>query len=209
MRAVLFLGAGYSAPFGNPTMNQFMGYAAKTLDSTEREFLGELALEAARANRMLESSPTTLEDILSFAVMGDRLRLYGDDGQERSPPLRKILQHIYSRIDFPDDYTQSYWGRFKALKRFLDTFELDLQSHIAAVVTTNDDLNAESAISFLGSRAALPFEYDVLELPQNWQRDQGHTLYEPPLGEGMRRVKDGTPLYKLHGSVSWFARRGA
>jgi hypothetical protein len=66
MNIVLFLGAGFSAPFGLPTMNQFLEEVSRSdrITPEDREFIGQLVLEARRANSILESSPTNLEDIL-------------------------------------------------------------------------------------------------------------------------------------------------
>ena len=65
MRVVLFLGAGFSVPFGLPTMDQFFAAAesSKRISDEDKTFLNELRLESRQANSFLQSSPTNLEDI--------------------------------------------------------------------------------------------------------------------------------------------------
>jgi len=43
---VLFSGAGFSAPFGCPTMNEFFYYADEYLEEDDNAFLSGLLLEA-------------------------------------------------------------------------------------------------------------------------------------------------------------------
>ena len=80
MRIVLFLGAGFSKEFKLPVMNEFFAFAdsSRKLDDQEKKLLNRLVLDARRANSFLQSSPTNVEDILSFCVMNDRLLLNED-----------------------------------------------------------------------------------------------------------------------------------
>ena len=66
MKIVLFLGAGFSAPFGLPVMDKFtrVAHDSGRLSKEDLEFLDELIREARSANAFLISSPTNLEDIL-------------------------------------------------------------------------------------------------------------------------------------------------
>jgi hypothetical protein len=188
MRIVLFLGAGFSAPFGLPTMNEFFRVAEDSprIDDAQKEFLRELRLEARHANAFLQSSPTNLEDILSLAVMGDRVGLMGKDGVERAPTIKRILQRIYTTTVGSDQY----WNQFDVFKSFLD-FDLNTQDHELSIVTTNYDLNIESAL-ITNNRSTFP------------------GFQVKPVETGECRVKSsfydqqGIPVFKLHGSVNWF-----
>ena len=130
MKVVFFLGAGFSAPFGQPVMNSFLEVArySNRISPKEKEFLDALVLEARRANAMLESSSTNLEDILSFAVMADRLGLMEDDEEPRGPRLKRILQRIYSDVN-PNEYFE----RYNRAKEFFRLKSFDGVS----IITTN------------------------------------------------------------------------
>lgn len=52
-------------------MNEFFYYADEYLEEDDNAFLSGLLLEPTVANSVLESSPTNLEDILSFAIIGN------------------------------------------------------------------------------------------------------------------------------------------
>ena len=197
MSTVLFCGAGFSAPFGQPTMNNFLHYAYDKLGERDSSFIRELVLDARRANSMLESSPTNLEDMLSFAVMGDRLQLFDSKGEPRGPRLQRILQSIYSYL--PDEGFEKYWGRYEVMKEFLGLKERrDFEGF--TVITTNYDINLESAFRHCGAPCSLPFEYNEhvnkkLQLTGN--------IY------ASNKSKKGPPIYKLHGSVNWFENESA
>ena len=187
MNVVFFLGAGFSAPFGQPVMNNFLEAArySNRISPQEKEFLEELVLEARRVNSMLESSPTNLEDILSFAVMGDRLSLVGSAKEPRGPKLKRILQRIYSD---PIADPAIYWDSYDWVKDFLKLGAHYLNKEVS-IITTNYDLNIESAFYWMDTAAKLPFEY------------QEHIDYQYV---GSLYKEDGVPLFKLHGSVNWF-----
>src|SRR5437016_5805381 len=112
MRVTLFLGAGFSAAFGHPVMDSFLGFAdaSPRISNEDRDLLGRLILEARRANSFLESSPTNLEDILTFSEMGERLALT-DGGGNRTERLKQLIQRIYTTA--PPSAT--YWSRYERL----------------------------------------------------------------------------------------------
>ena len=184
MNVVLFLGAGFSAHFGQPTMNQFLYYALERLNDSEKNFLLKIVLEARAANSMVESSPTNLEDMLSLVVMGDRLGLYNEE--PRSPQLKKILQKIYSYLDH--DQVESFWNRSDDFRSFLGVSDTKKINDLS-IITTNYDLNIECAL-YKSAKVKLPFEArhhnDNINLVDRLYSEQG------------------VPLYKLHGSVNWF-----
>lgn len=188
MKLTLFLGAGFSAPFGHPTMNTFLGFAdsCKRITKDDRAFLGSLVLEARRANSFLESSPTNLEDILSFSEMGDRLKLTDKD-EDRNSRLRSIVGRIYTAIP----PVEKYWPRYHSLATLIGNKPDDLKREDLSFITTNYDLNIESACYHLGAPVDPGFNL--------CQTDKGNVQVT-----GRLYQTGGIPLYKLHGSVNWY-----
>ena len=179
MKIVLFLGAGFSAPYDLPVMNRFLAVAERSgrLTADQKALLRELTIEARQANSFLLSSPTNLEDILSFAMMGERLWGGTEEGS-RLRGVRRILQRVYTEVGD----LSVFWSRYDALRRFLGFEPRELQ-HELRIVTTNYDLNAECALRHLSMYA--------------------HPGFPAPAGNFYQEV--GVPVYKLHGSVNWFA----
>ena len=192
MHLTLFLGAGFSAAFGHPVMDGFLGFAdsCKRLSEEDRSFLGTLILEARGANSFLESSPTNLEDILSFSEMGERLGLT-KDGENRNHRLREIVRKIYTTAP----PSERYWERYEILKKLVGP-ELRKCKSGLSFVTTNYDLNIESACFFLGTQVNPGFELHRVDQKRKVQVIMN--CYDPR----------GIPLYKLHGSVNWYPTDG-
>ncbi len=188
MNLTLFLGAGFSAAFGHPVMDTFLGFAdsCKRITKDDRDFLGCLVLEARRANSFLESSPTNLEDILSFSEMGDRLKLTEKD-ENRNSRLRSIVGRIYTAIP-PEE---EYWPRYTALTNLLGNKADDFKREGLSFITTNYDLNIESACYYLHAPVDPGFNL--------CQTDKGNVVVT-----GRLYQTGGIPLYKLHGSVNWY-----
>jgi hypothetical protein len=159
-------------------MNNFHVAAEATASITdpEREFLRELLLEARKANSFLESDPSNLEDILSFAVMADRL--YLADNESRGEKIRRILFKVYTKIHEPG----AFWKKFDDFADFL-TFDFRKNENNLFIVTTNYDLNIECALHRLSMYASPGFELK---------------------SAGPFYRTNGVPLFKLHGSVNWF-----
>ena len=187
LNLTFFLGAGFSAAFGHPVMDTFLGFAdgCKRLTDDDRNFLGRLVLEARRANSFLESSPTNLEDILSFSEMGDRLGLTSKD-ENRNSRLRSIVQKVYTTIPS----TEKYWDKYKQLATFLGVKPCDFKGSLS-FVTTNYDLNIECACWILGTQVDPGF---VIRREGTEGLNFKGQFYET----------GGTPLFKLHGSVNWY-----
>lgn len=187
MNLTLFLGAGFSAPFGHPVMDTFLGFAdsCERLTDDDRLFLGGLVLEARRANSFLESSPTNLEDILTFSEMGDRLGLV-KKSENRSQRFLKIVQKIYTTTP----PAKEYWDRYAALEKLVGS-KLDEFKGKLTFVTTNYDLNIESACVSLRTQTNPGFP---LVQVQSGEVQSLQNLYET----------SGIPLFKLHGSVNWY-----
>jgi len=188
MRIVLFLGAGFSAPFDLPVMDNFFSFAesSKRITDDDKKFIDDLRRDARQANSFLQSSPTNLEDILSFAVMGDRLGLKTATYSERSQKIKKILQKIYSEVSNVD----SYWKKYHSFKSFLG-FDLRQSEHALSIITTNYDLNIESALYSCNRTADPGFQLTQIT-------DGQYHVY------GNLYTANGIPLFKLHGSVNWY-----
>lgn len=187
MKVVLFLGAGFSAEFGHPVMNDFFAFADRSsrLSSEDKAFLGTLLLESRRANSFLQSSPTNLEDILSFAGMADRLGL-STSQPPREEQVRRILQTVYT--DYPED--SDYWSRYDVFSSFIGE-ELRSYQGDYSIITTNYDINIESALHRMNIRPCPGF--DLLEPGAN-SGHSTHSMYS----------ERGLSLFKLHGSVNWY-----
>jgi hypothetical protein len=147
-------------------------------------FLDKLVLEARRANSFLESSPTNIEDILSFSQMGERLGL--THGENRNHHLLEIIQKIYTTV--PPDL--EYWQRYQPFKKLIGAEPREFNGTLS-FVTTNYDLNIESACNSLRTYVNPGFEV--------------HTVKEGNVHTVSNFYDSGRiPLYKLHGSVNWY-----
>lgn len=187
MNIAFFLGAGFSSTFGHPVMNRFFSYvdASRKVSPDDKKFLDEMVLEARKASSFLHSSPTNLEDILSFFVMGQRLRLV-DSAEESSRRMRKILQAVYTDVG----QMKGHWERYDILKKFLGSV-LEEKALDLSVITTNYDLNIECALL----RLRVPFHPGFR-----------YSLKSSKFGQkvGDLYSNAGIPVYKLHGSVNWY-----
>jgi hypothetical protein len=187
MKLVLFLGAGFSAHFKHPVMDQFFNTAAASdrLSKDEKALIGQLILDARRANAFLESSPTNLEDILSFAEMGERLQLV-TEGPSRADALKQILAKVYSRVDS----AAAHERRGGNLNGFIGC-DPRVYAERLSFITTNYDLNVDFALWQLGTPAISA---------SNATQDAARKSDEAEL------YRSGGPaLFKLHGSLNWFA----
>jgi hypothetical protein len=187
MKVTLFFGAGFSAPYGHPVMNNFLSYldTCKRITEQDRNLVSALVLEARHANSFLESSPTNLEDILSFSVMSERLALV-KEGENRHQRLCEIIQKVYTSS--PD--VGKFWKRYSTFRSFIG-FDLDEPKHDLSFITTNYDLNIECACLFNHRRTNPGFYIKQIDSHPNLK---GDSIY----------LADGIPLYKLHGSINWF-----
>lgn len=188
MNLALFLGAGFSAPFGHPVMNAFLGHAdaSKRISDDERAFLGKIILEARRANSFMESSPTNLEDILTFSEMGERLGLTKEGAGNRGEQLKEILRKIYT----DPGSLQNYWDRYKVIETVLRHKLVEIKDNLS-IITTNYDLNVESTCVAL--RLPVDPGFEIVRV-------------KPPVSsiEQQYYIKGGVRVYKLHGSVNWY-----
>ncbi len=74
MSYVYFLGAGFSAAYGLPVMNQFFSVAreSKLLQTEEKKFLAEVQRFAHMGVRLITISRNNMEEILSFLEMAQQ-----------------------------------------------------------------------------------------------------------------------------------------
>lgn len=195
MKITLFLGAGFSAYFGHPVMDRFFGFAreCQRLTKEDIELMDALILESRRANSFLESSPTNLEDILSFAVMGERLQGPGL-GASRSDRFRVILHKVYTKLSTADSYWELH-GKHSIAKLLGADFPSLADS--LRIITTNYDLNVECSFHIHGQQLDPGFKISQLPLP-------------PSVPVVSRYYRTGAiQLHKLHGSVNWFPADGS
>jgi hypothetical protein len=190
MNIVLFLGAGYSAAYDFPIMNEFLSFAdsSQKIDKDDKDFIGRLVLEARRANSFLQSSPTNLEDILSFSVMADRLAFNKEENGSHNYRIRKILQKIFTQVN----YTRDFWSKFDNFKSFLSFNPQENNKHNLSIITTNYDLCIECSLLRLGLFTNPGFAFT--QIKDNKKLISVDKLYSP----------NGIPVFKLHGSVNWF-----
>jgi hypothetical protein len=187
MNLTLFLGAGFSAAFGHPVMDTFLGFAdsCQRLSDEDRSFLGKLVLEARRANSFLESSPTNIEDILSFSQMAERLHLI-ENGEDRKGHLLEIVQKIYTTAPPASEY----WKRYNVLSKLIGKEPGRFNGKLS-FITTNYDLNIESACIAFGAQVNPGFKF--------------HRVSKGNVRIINNFYNSGSiPLYKLHGSVNWY-----
>lgn len=74
MNLVLFLGAGFSKPFGLPVMTEFYDYAVgdrSPLDGQERKRVRDLRDMVRKSASMLDADEGNLEDLLSVSLFWD------------------------------------------------------------------------------------------------------------------------------------------
>jgi len=191
MRLVLFLGAGFSAPFGHPVMRQFNSFAqdSNRISDEEKSYLSELLRATRRANGMLASEAANLEDILTFALMRKRLDFEETIEHSESITIEKIIAKIYTSTPL----SGGFWERYNAFTQFLRLFQ-NFKGHELSIITTNYDINAECALYQMGKRASLPLPYETHS--GGSYIDEGNSLYS----------EKGVKLFKLHGSVNWYSK---
>ena len=102
------------------------------------------------------------------------------------PKIKKIIQKIYSGVSD----IEGYWGKYQSFKSFLG-FDLRQSEHQLSVITTNYDINIESALHRCGQSANPGFQFNQIKANLN---SRGNNLY----------TLNGIPLFKLHGSVNWY-----
>lgn len=190
LNVTLFVGAGFSAPFGLPTMSNFFVHAddSERINDEDRALIRNIKRDAQMANSFFESSITNLEDVLSFYEIKNRLDL--DDSKNKSNAFKKIIRKIYSS---PSGSFENYWERYRPLDSLLGSKLTEFNNNLT-IITTNYDLNIESACYILGRPCNPTIPLDRL------------TALSLKVGELYSTT--GIPLLKLHGSVNWVEGSG-
>jgi hypothetical protein len=179
-------------------MDEFLSFAGRSdqLKEGDLHLLHQLLLEARRANAFLESSPTNLADIRSFAEMADRLALA--DGT-RADRLRYVMQRVYATPGSrADTYLQRYQEPFRGLLG-LDAFSRPMPAAVPmglSFITTNYDHNIDSACHALGFATNPVFAFV--------RRTETRVAVVGQLGSS--NAGQSVPPYKPHGSVNWYAK---
>jgi hypothetical protein len=195
MKYVFFIGAGFSAVYDMPVMNNFFEKArdTKILEQKEINFLNSLLREARSANSFMQSSPTNLEDILSFAIMSERLNDENisktNQNISKSEKIKKIIQKVYSHIP----KKETYLDNIKSLSEFCGFSDFDNHGNQISFITTNYDLFIELMLMKDRLKTNPICEFNNIELTNYYKIAD---LYNK---------KTGKKVMKLHGSVNWFS----
>lgn len=181
MNLVLFLGAGFSKPFGLPTMTEFYQHAladASPLDGAQKNQVRQLRKRVRDTKSMLNGDENNLEDLLSISLLVDDAWPGGTNAE-----LLAILRTVYAPLR-PSVCEPIFET---ALKRLVGYDKID--SHLHTVITTNYDVAAEYGFYRIGRPLGIPGQWKPVALQPN------HGLYQ---AMGSARI-----ICKLHGSVNW------
>lgn len=229
MGYVYFLGAGFSAAFGLPVMNQFFSMARESelLGPAEKAFLAEVQRFAHMGVRLVTISRNNMEEILSFLEMAEqagripqRLVEMSKVGNNAVPPL-ELLRSIIARVYGPFDRGPEHLGYL------IMTFGLGEKNAVPEFPRGQIGQAVHSPMG--GARGIPPFRleslpectfittnYDLcletqllrispkfkLQLVGDWMSTEGHLQ-----GQGdMSCIYDRespAKLIRLHGAVDW------
>ncbi len=192
MRCVLFLGAGFSAPFGLPVLKEFFEKAlnSESLSQDDKEFLTSLRSRARSANAFLVGSNHDLEHILSIALMAGRSLGIADPDPATDAYVRlcRILGLVFSQYD----NAVKERDMAKQLRSLLGAESWPGNTKLD-ILTTNYDLTAELALATNGLAPTLPVAWTTA-----YDQDSSQSLYSTR--------NHPIVLHKLHGSINWELR---
>lgn len=224
MSLVYFLGAGFSAAYGLPVMNQFFSVARQStlLTGEEKKFLAEVQRFAHMGVRLVTISRNNMEEILSFLEMAEqadqvppRLTELSKIGDKTISPL-ELLRSIIARIYGP--LAQTSVEKYRVVQIFgLDGKDLvpwfppKLQRGIAqfkphqgtvpnslperTFITTNYDLCLETQLLRIHPGFRLQLVGDWISAGGNPQGQGDNSgIYDP---------RSRAKLIRLHGAVNW------
>lgn len=225
MGLVYFLGAGFSAAYGLPMMNQFFPFARQCplLDDNQRRFLAEVQRFAHMGVRLVNISRNNMEEMLSFLEMAeqggqvpDRIRALSRHADNAVPPsemLKRIIAAVYGPLTIDTAHWQ-YLARYAAATFALDGSDpaaglaqvrsgtlipgptRSIQPQRMTIITTNYDLCIEVQL--------LRFNRLRVRLVGNWVSSSGN-----PQGKGENAEasiydsESPVTLLRLHGAVNW------
>ena len=168
MSTTYFLGAGFSAAYGLPVMNQFFSFARRSelLTQQDKQFLGGVQRFAHMGVRLITIARNNMEEILSFLEMAEQAKQIppaltemckqGEKQCTASEMLRAIIARVYGPLP----------NRLPDLKtRMVTTFGLNGRDFAAqlgsnapvsgppvgfqegtTIITTNYDLSLETSL---------------------------------------------------------------
>lgn len=184
MKTVLFLGAGFSKPFGFPIMNEFFRYVREStwIPDEEKDLFVEMQRISARSQGTLAGVDENLEHVLSIASMTEFVDVVAT--------LNSALRRVFAIP--PADHQSHAVGElhthFVSILGGPDRFR-ELGSDLT-IITTNYDVMAEFALFTQGKPPILPFAWESCATPGQ------PTLYSAS--------PNHPAIYKLHGSLNWF-----
>ncbi len=228
MSLVYFLGAGFSAAYGLPVMNEFFSVARQSalLSEEEKTFLAEVQRFAHMGVRLVTISRNNMEEILSFLEMAEqagqvpqRLNDLAKVGDKSVPPL-ELLRSIIARVYGPfrsTEFTLPYQLTQRAFALFgFDGGNPSLQFPPAqrrsfpATPNKNLSLPTFPSSTFITTNYDLCLETQLLSMhPQlklnligDWISAEGHPQGDRD-GSGIYNPKSPATLIRLHGAVNW------
>ena len=224
MNLVYFLGAGFSAAYGLPVMNQFFSAARQSplLKPKEKIFLAEVQRFAHMGVRLVTISRNNMEEILSFLEMAkqagqtpQRLTELSKIGGKPVPPLdllRSIIARVYGPLDpacvqIPGDGARRTFGLDKEDKPWFAPPQLAEAGWHASNET---DLWHRRERTFITTNYDLCLETQLLQIHPNFKLqlvgDWGSAGGRPQGRGDMSCIYDQespAKLIRLHGAVNW------
>jgi hypothetical protein len=216
MSYVYFLGAGFSAAYGLPVMNDFFRFARnnKLITTNEKKFLAEVQRFAHMGVRLVTISRNNMEEILSFLEMAEQagqippqltdLSKLSNKAVSPLELLRSIIARVYGPLDashlnsfsIRDAIVKLIWGEigrsYSSMGvKVLKTDKLD----DATFITTNYDLCLETHLLQI-------YPGHKLHLVGDWISAEGHDQGNGDTS-GIYDNKSHAKLIRLHGAVNW------
>ncbi len=192
MKIVLFLGAGFSRPFGLPVMREFFDQvnSSDRIGADDKDFVRDLRQRARAGASMIQGSHDNLEHVLSFALMNPATRRNNGTELSAADRLRNVLLRIYTNL------------KVTTARQMATPFARLLQrepglrwDHQLTVITTNYDLLARIWLRIIDLTARLPFD---------WKQ----TDDRPSQGRLYSRDPASPVICKIHGSLNFFPMEG-
>lgn len=195
MKIVLFLGAGFSQPYGLPVMQEFFNHVknAPYLSEKDKDFFTNYRKRTNSAADTFEPDYDNLEDVLSFCLaLESFVGHYPEDTSDDYKKLCRILFEVYRHVR---EYNLDYWNLPRGeLRTFMQLQKGRRKlAYELTIITTNYDIIVEYLLCAQGLNCRLPTKWKSIEnkeiIPVNMYSQENE---QQPL------------LCKLHGSINWF-----
>lgn len=230
MSHVYFLGAGFSAAYGLPVMNDFFRVARENplITADEKKFLAEVQRFAHMGVRLVTISRNNMEEILSFLEMAEQakqipqrlneLSKVGDKTISPAELLKSIIALVYGPLD------SSKFALFSNLslsRRAFAMFGLDghdpslqfpptQQRSLPSLPNKHFSPPTLRSSTFITTNYDLCLETHLLQIhPQltlnligDWISAEGHAQGDGDRS-GIYDIKSPAKLIRLHGAVNW------